>query len=138
MFSVWNNFGRIEFEGETDITGLDLEKIVRIEERQSLLRRSADDSDQVERRFAREAANLMSCQNNLKQVGLALHNYHDTFLRFPAAIYFTDGNTIQGYNQQDNLGPSWLVGLLPYFDQAPLYARYQFNQKAAPQSWQEC
>jgi len=79
---------------------------------------------------AREAARRTQCKNNLKQVGLALHNYHDTYLRFPAAIYFTDGNTIQGYNQTDNLGPSWLIGLLPYFDQAPLYARYQFNAKA--------
>ncbi|MEI8383990.1 MAG: DUF1559 domain-containing protein [Planctomycetota bacterium] len=79
---------------------------------------------------AREAARRTQCKNNLKQIGLALHNYHDTYLRFPAAIYFTDGNTIQGYNQQDNLGPSWLIGMLPYFDQAPLYNKYQFNQKA--------
>lgn len=79
---------------------------------------------------ARESARRTQCKNNLKQVGLALHNYHDTYLVFPAAIYFTDGTTIQGYNQQDNMGPSWLISLLPYIDQGPLFTKYVFTQKA--------
>jgi prepilin-type N-terminal cleavage/methylation domain-containing protein len=79
---------------------------------------------------AREAARRTQCKNNLKQIGLALHNYHDTYLRLPAAIYFTNGQTIQGYNQSDNLGPSWLFGLLPHIDQTPLYNLYNYTQKA--------
>ncbi|MBM4093450.1 MAG: DUF1559 domain-containing protein, partial [Planctomycetes bacterium] len=40
---------------------------------------------------ARESARRMRCQNNLKQIGLALMNYHDTYKRFPAA-YIADEN----------------------------------------------
>jgi len=35
----------------------------------------------------REAASRLRCQNNMKQIGLALHNYHDTNNGFPAAVY---------------------------------------------------
>src|ERR1700744_5757312 len=74
---------------------------------------------------AREAARRTQCKNNLKQIGLALHKYHDTYLKFPAAMYFSNfpnggliGYTATGADTQH--GPSWLVGLLPYIDQGPL------------------
>src|SRR5262245_40891592 len=56
----------------------------------------------------REAANRMSCQNNLKQLGLALHNYHDTTGRFPpsASTMPTNqgwGGYLLSYFEQDNL-----------------------------------
>ncbi|HUQ69059.1 MAG TPA: DUF1559 domain-containing protein [Planctomycetaceae bacterium] len=64
---------------------------------------------------AREAARRTQCRNNLKQLGLALHNYHDNFLRFPAMrMGPNDGANRQG----DQTG---LIYILPYMDQAPVY-----------------
>ena len=62
---------------------------------------------------AREAARRMSCQNNLKQLGLALHNYHDTHKQF--AMNWYDGASEGGNNM------TVLVGILPYMEQGPLY-----------------
>lgn len=61
---------------------------------------------------AREAARRMSCSNNLKQIGLALHNYHDTFRRFPPTGFF----------RRDATGPSWSMQarLLPQLEQGNL------------------
>ncbi len=64
----------------------------------------------------REAANRMSCTNNLKQIALATHNYHDTFKKFPTGarlVVYVGGRPTGG----DNL---W-VELLPYFEQDNLY-----------------
>ncbi len=63
---------------------------------------------------AREAARRSACKNNLKQIGLALHNYHDNFLTFP-------------HNGTVNRGQSWFVRILPYMDQAPLYNNLNTN-----------
>lgn len=62
---------------------------------------------------AREAARRMSCQNNLKQLGLAIHNYHDTYKTFP-------GNTGTPANAT-RLGASWLVQILPYLEQSAAF-----------------
>ena len=61
---------------------------------------------------AREAARRTQCRNNLKQIGLAFHNYHDSYNAFPPGYFLAppDPNTKSGY-----------VHLLPYLDQAPLY-----------------
>ena len=64
---------------------------------------------------SREAARKTQCANNLKQVGLALHNYHDTFTRFPA-----------GASSSNQL--SWHVSILPQLDQAALYAQFKFDE----------
>ena len=72
---------------------------------------------------ARESARRTQCKNNLKQLGLALHNYHDTFLTFPIGG-FTQPATGPG------TGMGWHVSILPYIDQAPLYNLFNFNAVA--------
>ncbi len=56
----------------------------------------------------REAANRMTCANNLKQLGLAVHNYHDTYSAFPPDRYANDW-------------PTWAVVILPYIEQNNVY-----------------
>tara|TARA_R110002111_G_scaffold259308_1_gene329207 strand:- start:1567 stop:2562 length:996 start_codon:yes stop_codon:yes gene_type:complete len=71
---------------------------------------------------AREAARRSTCKNNLKQIGLALHNYHDAFSAFPigdlasisASPWATERTT-------------WLARILPYMDQANLYNKINFE-----------
>src|SRR5258708_3140815 len=70
-------------------------------------------------RGSRTASRRSQCKNNLKQIGLALHNYHDEFKCFPPA-FVADANGRPMH--------SWRVLLLPYLDQAPLYANYQFDE----------
>jgi len=68
---------------------------------------------------AREAARRTQCKNNLKQIGLAMHNYLDTFRSFPAAHL----NDSQGQPRV-----SWRVSILPYIDQAPMYQSMSMNE----------
>lgn len=74
---------------------------------------------------AREAARRTQCKNNLKQFGLALHNYHDTFGKFPALTFGTEANNNWGSEWRGN---SVHTMLLPYLDQAPLYNRYDVDR----------
>jgi len=72
---------------------------------------------------AREAARRTQCRNHLKQIGLALHNYHDTHLTFPASVY-SSGRSPSGGLVTNVTG--WIM-LLPFLDQAPLYNQFDFN-----------
>jgi prepilin-type N-terminal cleavage/methylation domain-containing protein len=67
---------------------------------------------------AREAARRMQCQNNVKQLGLALHNYHNVALSFPAAIVFDAG---ENPSTSDNFRPNWVIRILPYMEQQTLF-----------------
>lgn len=74
---------------------------------------------------AREAARRSTCKNNLKQIGIGLHNYHDTFRAFPPVVisarYPTSGESMCSQAWIRHSGYSWRVMILPYVDQAPLY-----------------
>ena len=75
---------------------------------------------------AREAARRSQCKNNLKQFGVAFHNYHDAAKKFPFGYYATPpGTPVVGFN-----AASWGLMLLPYLDQGPLYKRYRFDSPA--------
>ena len=78
---------------------------------------------------AREAARRSKCQNNLKQLGLALHNYHDVYGQFPPGK--TGTNSGSGSNG-GRLSP--FFGLLPFIDQTALYNEIvgQPNQGGTP------
>ncbi len=65
----------------------------------------------------REAANRIKCQNNLHQLGLACHSYHDTYNMFPPGGWLGDRS---GNDWSDDRG-SWLVFTLPFMEQSPLY-----------------
>jgi len=71
---------------------------------------------------AREAARRSQCKNNLKQIGLALHNYEETFRVFP--IGYTDNSTAAGV--QDG-GWSWQVMILPQLEQTALFNSFDLN-----------
>ncbi len=93
----------------------------------------------------REASHRASCQNNLKQIGIALHSFHDIHGRFPAAKIHSGTST----NLQRNYaGPEvrytgepfkvynhtgW-VALLPYIEQEPLFRRYNYRAASANSS----
>lgn len=69
---------------------------------------------------AREAARRMSCSNNLKQIGLGLHNYHDTFRSLPnAGLGWVDDSGFVGTKDDDGYG--FLCFLLPFIEQGNLY-----------------
>ncbi|MDB5343468.1 MAG: hypothetical protein JWP89_1845 [Schlesneria sp.] len=73
---------------------------------------------------ARESARRTQCKNNMKQLGLALHNFHDTYLRFPPGA--ANDTTPFGTSTSGGWGMSWKVYILPYVDQAPLYTKLDF------------
>src|SRR5262249_44823850 len=76
---------------------------------------------------AREAARRSQCKNNLKQMGLAFHNYHDAMNTFPYA-YLLTAPGLFGLPAGTPLNAnSWGLMLLPYLDQQPLYDQYNCN-----------
>jgi len=85
---------------------------------------------------AREAARMVQCRNNLKQQGLALHNYHDVHQAFPPGVVsrLSDPNwKLPAGNctaAPDDLGPGWsfFARMLPYIEQGNFYNTIDFNR----------
>lgn len=80
---------------------------------------------------AREAARRAQCKNNLKQVGLALHNYEETHKQFPAALLnsgrLTNGSTINGPTRNTT---GWTM-LLPFMDETARFDKWDFDQASS-------
>jgi prepilin-type N-terminal cleavage/methylation domain-containing protein/prepilin-type processing-associated H-X9-DG protein len=83
----------------------------------------------------REAAARMSCQNNLKQISLALHNYHDAIRKFPPVRVSNNHATwfvlIMPYLEQENISKGW-VFTTTYVAQTPFYREQQVKTYYCP------
>ena len=79
---------------------------------------------------ARESARRSQCRNNLKQLGLALHNYHDTARMFPQLTYPTQGSS----NPWDWRGFSPHAMLLSWLEQTTVQQKFEFSQWAFDQA----
>lgn len=80
---------------------------------------------------AREAARRTQCRNNLKQYGLAMHNYESTNRCLPPGHLYRRVGTSAASINQGGTGWGWIAMLLPYIDQAPLYNQIDFNLSMA-------
>lgn len=82
---------------------------------------------------AREAARRTQCANNLKQYGLALHNYHDIFKTFPPGSSQKSGNwNSNGWAQQAAPQIGWQARILPFAEQGALFDRLNMRALQAP------
>ncbi|MEJ7592603.1 MAG: DUF1559 domain-containing protein [Planctomycetaceae bacterium] len=72
---------------------------------------------------AREAARRTQCKNNLKQIGLGIHNYESTYSRFPTAGEFTD----EASKDRRFFPVSLYVAILPFVEQANIYSQWNMN-----------
>jgi len=83
---------------------------------------------------AREAARRSQCSNNMKQLGVALHNYHDVHKIFPMGVLQSDLTVETAYPRLP-----WAIHLYPYLEQQATYDRFDFTCRPAPSNQvQEC
>jgi prepilin-type N-terminal cleavage/methylation domain-containing protein/prepilin-type processing-associated H-X9-DG protein len=93
---------------------------------------------------ARDAGNRVRCMNHLKQIGIALHQYHDVEFSFPPAMDVTQERDAQGhYVQTDGHNTpgdprfywSWMARILPYLEQENLYRQADDWTKLYPDTY---
>jgi prepilin-type N-terminal cleavage/methylation domain-containing protein/prepilin-type processing-associated H-X9-DG protein len=91
---------------------------------------------------ARESGRRIQCQNNLRQIGLALHGYHDVWGKFPPAHWAdpvavlgpggVSGNFGQPVAQSNEYWFSWMARILPYLERRPLHDKIKFKEFSWP------
>jgi prepilin-type N-terminal cleavage/methylation domain-containing protein/prepilin-type processing-associated H-X9-DG protein len=89
----------------------------------------------------RESASRMKCGNNLKQIGLACHSYHDAYQKLPPAKINSGSSTSTTSNFYPNqpyavYNHTGFTLLLPYIEQGNLYSQYNFNLPASNSCWE--
>jgi prepilin-type N-terminal cleavage/methylation domain-containing protein len=80
----------------------------------------------------RAAAARTQCVNNLKQIALALHGYHDTYKVLP---WGQNSQLIGSANSGSSQHEGWMLSILPFVDQVPMYASWQANRATVP-TWE--
>lgn len=81
---------------------------------------------------AREAARRSSCKNNLKQLGLAMHNYHDTHQVFPPGYFCGINQSGTTWNFRRHC---WMHSVLPFLEQSALYDKLMPQRDSQLDSW---
>ena len=76
---------------------------------------------------ARGAARRMQCMNNLKQIGVALHNYHSTHASFPPGNFAQTAGVCPGSSTTSEDGANWMILILPYLEQKALHDGYDMT-----------
>jgi len=74
---------------------------------------------------AREAARRASCANNIRQLGLALNNYHQSQRIFPPSLWVAKGENPQTTTRHE---PNWVIAILPFIEQTPVYRKFDFTK----------
>jgi prepilin-type N-terminal cleavage/methylation domain-containing protein len=80
---------------------------------------------------AREAARRAQCTNNIKQMGLAMHNYNSTYGGFPPGLIYSGTCEFSNGGQGLVLGTTAFSLILGFIEQLPLYNAYNFSQASA-------
>ena len=78
-------------------------------------------------------ARRTQCKNNMKQLGVALHNYHEIHLIFPPAAFTwrrSNGQFSSHRERCNEYGPSWMVMILPMMEQSNVYKLWRFDRNA--------
>ncbi len=76
---------------------------------------------------ARTAARRSQCQNNIRQTGLAVLNYESATQELPALVNWWDDPATQDFPDRDQLGPNWLITVLPFLEQQNTFDAFDFT-----------